>query len=190
MAHEPKTLIPSERALSMLHPFKSTLVTSRGKKGETNVLAIAWIIPVSVDPSLLAFSIRPQRHSYHLIKEGGEFVVNIPALDLVESVLICGRLSGRKLDKFLRASLTKGEAKKVAVPIIEECVAHIECKVENIIQVGDHELVVGRIVAAYAKSDYFIRTWDLTKFQPCLHVGLNIFTTCVSEQWEYELPKT
>lgn len=189
MAHEPKTLVPSERALSMLHPFNSTLITSRGKNGETNVLAIAWIIPVSVDPSLLAFSIRPQRHSYHLIREGGEFVVNIPTRELVESVLICGRLSGKRLDKFLRASLTKGDARKVAVPIIEECIAHIECKVENIIQIGDHDLIVGRVVAAYATADYFVRTWDMKKFHPCLHVGMNIFTTCIPEQWEYEHPR-
>jgi flavin reductase (DIM6/NTAB) family NADH-FMN oxidoreductase RutF len=190
LSGELKTLISSERAIYMLHPCNSTLVTSRGKDGKSNVLAVAWIIPVSVDPTFIAMSIRPQRYSYRLIKESGEFIVNIPTQDLTEKVLFCGRRSGRKLDKFLRASLTKGEARKVSAPIIEECIAHIECKVENIIKIGDHELIVGRVVAAYAKSDYFIRTWNMTKFHPCLHLGMNIFTTCVSDQWELELPKS
>jgi flavin reductase (DIM6/NTAB) family NADH-FMN oxidoreductase RutF len=189
LADELKTLIPSERAIYMLHPYNSTLVTSRGNDGEPNVLAIAWIIPVSVDPTLIAMSIRPQRHSYHLIKESGEFVVNIPTHELANRVLICGRLSGRKLDKFAKAAFTQGEARNVSAPIIQECVAHIECKIEKSVTLGDHELIVGRVIAAYAKSDYFIRTWDMKKFHPCLHVGMNIFTTCISEQKRQKLPK-
>jgi flavin reductase (DIM6/NTAB) family NADH-FMN oxidoreductase RutF len=60
---------------------------------------------------------------------------------------------------------------------------------EKIVEIGDHDLIVGRVVSAYAKADCFVRTWNMARFHPCLHVGMNIFTTCISEQKKHELPK-
>ena len=74
----------------LLHPYNANLLTCKGKDGESNVMAVAWIIPVSTDPPLLAMSIRPQRHSYKLIMETKEFVVNIPTFEMSKKVLFCG----------------------------------------------------------------------------------------------------
>ncbi|MFX0117234.1 MAG: flavin reductase family protein, partial [Candidatus Hodarchaeota archaeon] len=102
----------------LLHPYNATLVSCTSKDGKPNVLAIAWIIPVSIDPPLLAMSIRPERHSHRIISETKEFVVNIPTFQLAKKVLGCGRLSGREYDKFKEFALETQNAKEVNSPII------------------------------------------------------------------------
>ncbi|MFX0185047.1 MAG: flavin reductase family protein [Candidatus Hodarchaeota archaeon] len=176
-----KITVPFDRSFYLLHPYNSSLITSKGKNEKINIITVAWIIPVSVDPPLLAMSIRPERYSYKLIMERGEFVVNIPTIDHVQEVLFCGRRSGRDLDKFQKTSLTHQNAKKVSVPIIKECVAHLECKVLKTIKLGSHVLIVGQIIEAYASDDYFKDVYDTANFHPCLHVGKNLFTTCIKE---------
>jgi len=149
--------------------------------------AVAWIIPVSVNPPLLAMSIRPERYSHNLILETGEFVVNIPTFELAQKVLFCGRRSGRTHDKFKEASLSPQKAKKVNAPIIGECIAHLKCKLVKTVNTGDHTLFIGQIVSAYALKSYFKEVYDMTKFNPCLHLGKNLFTTCVGESVEPEI---
>lgn len=85
-------------------------------------------MPVSINPPLLAVSIAPRRHSYKLIQETKEFVINIPTMKFVKETLFCGRKSGRDVDKFKETKLTPLPAKTVKAPIIKECVAHLECK--------------------------------------------------------------
>ncbi|MFX0051431.1 MAG: flavin reductase family protein [Candidatus Hermodarchaeota archaeon] len=176
-----KIKVPFDRSFYLLHPYNSSLITSNGTNGEINVMTVAWIIPVSVDPPLVAMSIRPERYSYKLIIERREFVVNIPTIDQVQEVLFCGRKSGKNLDKFQETSLTHQKAKKVNVPIIEECVAHLECEVLKTITLGSHVLIVGQIVEAYASDDCFKDVYNSSKFRPCLHIGKNLFTTCTKE---------
>ncbi len=187
MCDESKRPVPLEQSLYLLHPYNSCLVTSIDKNGRANIMAVAWIIPVSTDPPLLAMSIRPERHSHRLITETGEFVVNIPTYELAQKVLICGRRSGMDHDKFKEAALSPRKATQVRVPIIEECVAHIECKVFKTVKTGDHILIIGQIVAAYALEGLFEQVYNIMEFRPCLHLGKNYFTTCVTRRKE---PKT
>lgn len=184
-----KTKVPVlfERSLYLLHPYNASLVTSKGRNGKINVMAVAWIIPVSVNPPLLAMSIRPERYSHDLIMGTGEFVVNVPIFKMAQKVLFCGRRSGRNHDKFKEASLSTQKAKKVNVPIIKECVAHLECKLVRTMEIGDHTLIIGQVVAAYALDSYFEEVYNMTKFRPCLHVGKNFFTTCIKESVEPEI---
>lgn len=176
--------ITLERSLYLLHPYSAFLVTCKGADGKINVMTVAWIIPVSLNPPLLAMSIRPERYSHDLILETKEFVVNVPTFKLARKVLICGRRSGRKLEKFKEAALSPQKAKKVAAPIIKECIAHLECKLTKTIKIGDHTLIVGQVVAACALNNYFEEVYDMTKFRPCLHVGKNLFTTCIQKSVE------
>ena len=180
----PKIKVPFERALYLLHPYNASLVTCKGRDNKINVMAVAWVIPVSVNPPLLAMSIRPERYSHDIIIETGEFVVNIPTFKLAQKVLFCGRRSGREHDKFKEASLSPQKARRVNAPIIKECIAHLECKVVKTIKTGDHTLIIGRIVTAYALDGYFEEVYDMKKFRPCLHVGKNYFTTCIEESIE------
>jgi len=182
-----KVAVPLAECFYLLHPYNATLITTQGKQGQSNVMAVAWIIPVSTDPPLLALSIRRERYSYALMQDSGEFVVNIPTFDLVKQVLLCGRRSGRQHDKFKEAAITPEKASKVHTPRIKECIAHIECKLERTVEAGDHDIVIGRIVAAYALQGYFDHTWNLAKFHPCQHNGKNSFTTCGTEVVEPKL---
>ena len=171
----------------LLYPYNGTLVSCRGKTGQTNVLAIAWVMPVSMDPPMLAFVIRKERHSYKLLEETKEFVVNIAGFDLAAQVLYCGRKSGKDVDKFEATGLTMGKAKKVTAPVVSECAAHIECRVAEIIPKGDHALVIGEVLAAYVRKDAFRGVYDLKRFKPLLYLGNDVFTTTSAETIEPKL---
>lgn len=187
---ETKVPVPFERSLYLLHPFCASLVTSKGRSGKINVMAVAWIIPVSVNPPMVAMSIRPERYSHDLIIEAEEFVVNVPTFEMARKVLFCGRQSGKSHDKFKKASLSPREGKKVNTPIIKECVAHLECNLAKTMEIGDHTLIIGRVVAAYALDSHFGEVYNMTKFRPCLHLGKNFFTTCIKESVEPEIQPT
>jgi len=178
-ANSKKVKVPLERSLYLLHPYNSCLITSKGKTGKPNIMTIAWLIPVSANPPLLVMSVRPERYSHNLILESGEFVVNVPSFDLAQKVLFCGRRSGREHDKFKATSLHTQKARKVNVPIVKECVGHLECRVFKTVKAGDHLLIIGEIVEAHATEGYFDQIYDIKKFRPCLHLGKNYFTTCL-----------
>ena len=179
-----ETDVPLDEFSRLLHPLNATLITSQGKDGKANALAIAWIVPVSMNPPMLAFAVSKERHSYKLIEQTREFVVNIAGFDLARQVLYCGRKSGKEVNKFKETGLTAGKAKKVSVPIINECVAHLECRVEDIIPTGDHVLIVGEVLAAHARSEAFKGLYDLKRFKPLLHLGDDVFTTTSTDTVE------
>jgi len=180
------TDVPLDEFSRLLHPFNATLVTCQEKNGPPNVLAIAWIMPLSLDPPKLVFAIRKERYSYKLLEQAREFVVNMPRFDLARQVLYCGRESGKDVDKFRKTGLTAGKARKVGVPIVNECVAHVECRVAEMIAKGDHVLVVGDVLAAYAKKEVFKGVYDLKRFKPLLYLGNDVFTTASTETIEPE----
>lgn len=179
-----KVKVPLDRSLYLLHPYNSCLITSKSKTGKPNIMTVAWITPVSAKPPLLAMSIRSERYSYNLILESGEFVVNIPNFDLIEQVLFCGRRSGREHNKFKATSLHSQKALKVRAPAIKECIGHLECKVVKTLKTGDHTLIIGEIIEAYANEDHFDQIYNIKKHRPCLHLGKNYFTTCLKTKKE------
>jgi flavin reductase (DIM6/NTAB) family NADH-FMN oxidoreductase RutF len=173
----------------LLHPCPAVLVSCGRGDGESNLIAIAWITPVSVKPPRLAFSMRPTRHSYGLIAQGKEFAVNLMSRAHAGEVLFCGRRSGRDHDKWAEARLTATPARVVRCPLVAEAVAHIECRVFDTYELGDHVLVVGEVVAADVSDEVWTgRTLDLTRYRPLLHVGANLFATTVAETVEPPLP--
>ena len=176
--------VPLDKFSRLLHPLNATLITCQGKDGKANALAIAWIVPVSMNPPMLVFAVSKERHSYKLIEQTREFVVNIAGFDMARQVLYCGRKSGKEVNKFKETGLTAGKAKKVSVPIINECVAHLECRVEDTIPTGDHVLVVGEVLAAYARGEAFKGLYNLHRFKPLLHLGDDVFTTTSTETIE------
>ncbi len=180
--HSKKVKVPLERSLYLLHPYNSCLVTSKGKTGKLNIMTVAWLAPVSAEPPSLVMSIRPERLSHSLILESREFVVNVPSFDLAQQVLFCGRRSGREHDKFKATSLHCQKALRVSAPVINECVGHLECRVSKTVEAGDHSLIIGEIIEAYATEGYFSEIYNLKKFRPCLHLGKNYFTTCLKSR--------
>ena len=170
----------------LLHPYNTSLVTCCGEDGKPNIITIAWLIPVSINPPLLCISIRPTRYSYGLIKATGEFVVNLASYEIAPQALFCGRRSGSQVDKFTATGLTPLPAKHVRPPIIAECLAHLECHVEKEVEGGDHNLLVGRVLAAYAREGVLGEDglYDLSRAHPLFHLGRSRFTTLREETIE------
>ncbi len=145
-------------------------------KVQHNVITIAWLTPVAHNPLLLAISVGKERYSRGLIDETGEFVINVPPAELLESVWICGTKSGRNVDKFEEAGLTKISSENVSPPLIAECLAWLECRVTKRIEVGDHILFVGEILSASVMTDAFNHFYHLkSPYETLHHLGGNSF---------------
>jgi flavin reductase (DIM6/NTAB) family NADH-FMN oxidoreductase RutF len=165
-------------AYRLLHPMHTVLVSCVGKSGKLNIITLAWAMPTSINPPLVAISIAPRRHSHTLIEETREFVVNIPTMNILKETLFCGRVSGKGHDKFKEAGLTPLPARKVKPPIIGECVAHLECKLHSQFTTGDHTIFIGEILEAYANKNCFTEAgYNLEKAKMVFHLGGNEFAT-------------
>jgi len=164
-------------ALRLLHPMHTFLVSCVGKTGKPNVLPLAWAMPTSHDPPLVAISMSPNRYSHALIEKTSEFVINIPTVDVVKETLACGKTSGKNHDKFGETRLTPLPARKVKAPIIKECIAHLECKLHSQFKTGDHTVFVGEIIEAYANKGVFTDKYNIDKVRMLYHLGGNIFAT-------------
>jgi len=172
-----KVEVDSELAYRLLHPRHTVLVSCADKNGKANIITLAWSMPVSINPPIVAMSIAPKRYSHQLIEETKEFVINIPTMDIVRETLFCGRRSGRTHDKFEETKLTPLPAKIVKPPIIKECVAHLECRLDQQITAGDHTLFTGRVLTAYANKGVFDEKFDVKRVKPIYHMGGDDFVT-------------
>lgn len=175
MSH--KVSISSPLMLRLLHPMHTVLVSSIGEGGKADIITLAWAMPTSINPPLVAISVSPKRHSHSLIEETGEFVVNIPTMEILNETFFCGTLSGRDHDKFKETRLTALPSKKVKPPIVKECIAHLECKLLSQFETGDHTIFVGEVVEAYADEEIFTGAYDVKKAKMIFHLGGNEFAT-------------
>ena len=133
-------------------PSIVVMATCIGSEGRPNIITLGMYMPISFDPPLVCIGISPKRHSHRLIEETGEFVVNVPSIDLEEAMHFCGTKSGRDCDKFKETGLTATPASKVKPPLIEECYGHLECRVVQSYVCGDHTLFVGEVLRASAEA--------------------------------------
>jgi flavin reductase (DIM6/NTAB) family NADH-FMN oxidoreductase RutF len=172
-----KVLVNYASAYRLLHPMHTVLVSCTGNAGKPNITTMAWAMPTSLKPPLVAISLAPGSHSCSLIEESGEFTINIPSVELLQAVIACGTFSGRSFDKFKKANLTPIPGKRVKAPSILECIAHVECTVEDKILTGDHILFVGKIVEAYADMGMFSDSYDLKRAHMLYHGGGNSYHT-------------
>ncbi|MCU0844448.1 MAG: flavin reductase family protein [Spirochaetes bacterium] len=136
---------------TMLYPVPAVLVSSH-YRGEENVLTVSWAGTVCTEPAMLSISLRPERHSYRLIKESGGFVVNLPTAELARAVDLCGVKSGAHIDKFAAAKLSPGPGRHVEAPLIAECPVCIECRVKEVMPLGSHHLFLAEVLAVHAEE--------------------------------------
>ncbi len=162
----------------------TVLASCVGKAGKPNIATVAWAMPTSQKPAMVAISLAPGRHSHTLIEESGEFIINIPPVDILQAVIACGAFSGRSFDKFKKAGLTPVPGKKVKAPAIQECIAHIECTVEDKFTTGDHTIFVGKIEEAYADTGTFTESYDIKRAHMIYHGGGNNFYTLDPKQYK------
>ena len=142
------------KAGNMLYPLPPVMVSCVDAEGRDNILTVAWTGTVCTNPPMLSVSIRPERFSYHMIRESGEFVVNLTTTRLIRAADFCGVRSGRDLDKFDVLQLTREKAHAVAAPLIKESPVNIECRVEQVLEPGSHHIFIARIVAVDVDDRY------------------------------------
>ena len=139
---------------ALLSPLPPTMV-SCGDMENSNIITIGWTGILNTVPPKTYISVRPTRHSYNIIKEKGEFVINLTPSRLVKEADFCGIYTGKKVNKFEKCKLTKVKGSAVDCPMIEECPISIECKVTDIIPLGSHDMFMADIVAINVDEDLF-----------------------------------
>ena len=153
---------------NMIYPLPAVMVSCADKAGKSNIITVAWTGTVCTNPPMAYISVRPERHSYHMIRETGEFVINLTTKDLAFATDYCGVRSGRDVDKFAEMKLTKEAASVVAAPMIGECPVNIECKVTEVKELGSHHMFLAEVVAVHVDDAYMDekQKFELGKAQP------------------------
>ena len=156
---------------NMLYPLPAVLVTVADKDGRQNVFTVAWAGTVCSDPAMVSISVRPERYSYHMIEETGEYVINLTTAKLAYATDYCGVKSGRDVDKFKEMHLTPIPGKEVSAPLLEESPVNIECKVKQIIKLGTHDMFLAEVVAVHADEAYMDEKgrFSLSKANPMVY---------------------
>ncbi len=139
---------------NMLYPLPVVMVSVADKAGNNNIITIAWAGTICSNPPMVSISVRPERHSYGMIKETGEFVINLTTKDLVYATDYCGVKSGRDVDKFKEMNLTPIQGDKVKAPLIAESPVNLECKVTEVISLGSHDMFLAEVVSVHVDDKY------------------------------------
>lgn len=132
---------------NMLYPLPAVMVSCALAGERPNIITVAWTGTVCSSPAMVSISVRPERHSYHIIRESGEFVINLTTEELVRAADYCGVRSGRDVDKFEEMRLTPLKASRVAAPLIGESPVNIECRVEQVLELGSHHMFLASVLA-------------------------------------------
>lgn len=156
---------------NMIYPVPAVMVTVADRKGNDNIITVAWTGTVCTNPPMAYISVRPERYSYHMIKETGEFVINLTTRKLAYATDFCGVKSGRDIDKFRELKLTRQKSSKVAPPMIGESPVNIECKVTECKELGSHHMFLAEVVAVHVDESYLNETgkFQLEKAEPIVY---------------------
>jgi len=139
---------------TMVYPLPAVMVSCGAEESEYNILTISWVGTICTNPALCYISVRPERHSYPILKKNMEFVINLTTKDMAFATDWCGVKSGKDFNKFKEMKLTPGKATIVKAPVIEESPICIECKVKEIIPLGSHDMFIAEVVNILADEKY------------------------------------
>lgn len=140
---------------NMLYPLPAVMVSTADKKGEDNILTVAWTGTICTNPAMVYISVRPERYSYHMLKETGEFVLNLTTKKLARATDYCGVRSGRDVDKWKEMNLTRGKAEALQfAPVIEESPVNIECRVSEMKELGSHHMFLAEVQAVQVSETF------------------------------------
>lgn len=155
----------------MIYPLPAVLVSCGAVPDEYNLLTVAWTGTVCSDPVMCYISVRPERHSYDIIRRTGEFVINLTTEELARATDWCGVRSGRDYDKFREMGLTPGPASVVAAPTVAEAPLSIECRVKQILPLGSHDMFLAEVVNVQADERYLDvdGRFDLERARPLVY---------------------
>lgn len=156
---------------NMLYPLPVVMVSMADQNGKNNIITIGWAGTICTNPPMVSISVRPERYSYPILKETGEFVINLTTKELTFATDYCGVKSGKEVDKFKEMKLTALPAKEVKAPLIGESPVNIECKVREILPLGSHHMFMADVVAVHADEKYMDEKhkFHLEKAEPIVY---------------------
>jgi len=165
---------------TLLCPVPAVMVSCASPSDRPNIITIAWAGTVCSQPPMLSISVRKERHSHHIIRETGEFVVNLVGRNQLKACDYCGVKSGRDEDKFAACGLTPVSVPEMQyTPAIGECPLYLACKVEHVLELGSHDAFVARIVGMGVSKDIMdetgkidLRSADLTAYSHGVYYAL------------------
>lgn len=142
------------KAGNMLYPLPAVLVSMQDEQGKNNIITIAWTGTICTNPPMVYISVRPERYSYSILERTKEFVINLTTEDLVYATDFCGVTSGKNVDKFKATGLTPIPSKYVKAPSIKESPVNMECKVEQIIELGSHVMFLASVLGVTIEASF------------------------------------
>lgn len=156
---------------NMLYPLPVVMVSMADKAGHYNIITIGWAGTICTNPPMVSISVRPERYSYPILRDTGEFVINLTTRELAYDTDYCGVKSGRDVDKFKELKLTALPASKVRAPLIGESPVNIECRVRQIMPLGSHDMFLSDVVAVHADEKYMDEKhrFHLEKAEPIVY---------------------
>lgn len=156
---------------NMVYPLPAVLVSCGDKEGNVNLMTAAWTGTVCSEPPMVYVSVRKERYSHHMIRETGEYVINLTTEKLAEATDFCGVRSGRDMDKFKEMKLTPVKGGLQYAPMVAESPVSIECKVTNVMELGSHDMFIAEVTAVYVDEQYMDAkgTFHLEKAEPLVY---------------------
>lgn len=139
---------------NMLYPAPSVMVSCKLGENRPNIITIAWAGTICSDPPMVSISVRPERYSYDIIRQSGEFVINLVTKDLVRACDYCGVRSGKDHDKFKENNLTEYYSDFISAPAISESPVNIYCKTDEVISLGSHDMFIAKVVGITVDEKY------------------------------------
>ena len=150
---------------TLIYPLPAVLISCGNSPENYNLLTISWVGTICTNPPMCYISVRPERHSYNIIKETGEFVINLTNENMAFATYWCGVKSGKDINKFAEMKLTPLKGEMVNAPIIKESPLCIECRVKEIIPLGSHDMFIAEVVNVQADTQYINKETDTFDLQ-------------------------
>lgn len=157
---------------TMIYPLPALLISCGDKPENYNIFTVAWAGTICTNPAMCYISVRPERHSYGLIKETMEFVINLTTEEMARATDWAGVRSGRDYNKFEETGLTPAAASVVNAPIVEESPLSIECRVKEIVRLGSHDMFIAEVVNVKADDRLLDEEgkWHLDRSNPLVYL--------------------
>lgn len=156
---------------NMLYPLPVVLVSVADREGNSNLFTVAWTGTICSDPPMVSVSVRPERYSYHMIDETGEFVINLTTEALACATDYCGVVSGRDVNKWQKMRLTPIKGRHVSAPMVAESPVNLECHVTKKVELGTHHMFLAEVLAVHVDDKYMDEngTFHLNRARPLVY---------------------
>ncbi|MCD6202642.1 MAG: flavin reductase family protein [Bacteroidales bacterium] len=158
---------------NMLYPLPAVMVSCGTRPEDYNIITLSWTGTINSEPPMVSISVRKERHSHHIIKDTGEFVINLTTRDIARATDWCGVRSGRDYDKFKETGLTPDFSGTLNTPLIKESPVNIECRTIKIIELGSHDMFLASVLAIHVEEQYLDKktgVFDLRQTDPIAYL--------------------